>query len=417
MKLLDISSFYTENGGGVRTYHHFKLDYFAKHPEHQYLMVISSEGDRYREKVRGGTVYRIPGFAIPRNESYRQISDVTGLRRIIAEERPDVIEIGSVYLDNWLIAATTIGKRPVKVGFYHADFPDSYLAPAVDHFPRAFSKRFLAFWHRYVQFAYDRLDATCVTSQYIEAKLERLGITNTVHIPLGVDTQLFHPGKRSNALRETLGIRSDETLLLYVGRFSTEKGIETMLKAMPSIARDKRRKIVLIGGGSIEDAVRRAAAPFDNVTVLDFINDQQWLSTLYASADLFLSPGPFETFGLSTLEALSSGVPVVVASCGGAYELVKETGGGEAFVANDPAAMADAVDRLLAGDASRIGLAAAGIVREKYSWEKTFDRMVSIYTALIDRKNRRRVSGLMPNPNPPAFRERTRLGAFPFCGA
>lgn len=386
MKLLDISSFYSESGGGVRTYHNWKMDYFKHHPEHEYVLVVSSDRNRRHQRAEGGSIYRLPGFPVSKNKAYRQICDLMGLHRIIRREQPDVIEIGSAYLDNWLAMMAARWQHTVKVGFYHADFPDSYLAPAVDGFPKAFSQRFVGFWHQYVKFAYEQLDATVVTSNYIDEKLKHIGVGNTIHIPLGVDANHFNPSKRSHSFRASLGVSPDETLMLYAGRFSTEKGIETMLQALPTIAQDRKRKIVLVGNGPIEDQVLEATGPLDNVTVFDFESDKNWLATLYASADIFLAPGPYETFGLSVLEALCSGVPVVVAASGGAFELVEMTTGGEAFEVSNPASMIASVNRLLERDTRRIGMAARESVTKHFSWVGTFDSMMSNYQILIDKK-------------------------------
>jgi alpha-1,6-mannosyltransferase len=382
VKILDISSFYSDNGGGVRTYHQQKLKYFQAHREHQYVMLVSGSTNSM-EVADGGTVYRLKGFPITKNADYRQICDYFALKRILETEKPDVIEIGSIYLDNWLALIGTFKTEVVKVALYHADFPDSYLAPAVEGFPQIFKKKFVSFWHWYVQFACSRMDATCVTSRYIQQKLDSMGVRNTLHVPLGVDTATFHPRYRSHAIRTALNIAEGATLLLYVGRFSTEKGIETMMDALPAITAQPGTAVVLVGGGPIQELVHHKAAGNDSIKVLPFVRDQEYLRALYASADIFLSPGPYETFGLATLEALSSGLPVVVADKGGAAELVRRCKGGVFFEANNPKSMSDTVIDMLSDDLGTFAQNARTSVESLYSWENTFDTLMSSYGRLV----------------------------------
>lgn len=386
MKICDISSFYSDRGGGVRTYHHQKLDYFSRHPEHQYCMVIAGPRNEV-EEVPGGRIYRVRGVPVSRNGVYRQIADCFEVARVMHLERPDVIEVGSAYMDCWLALAGGIGWNPLFVGFYHADFPDTYMAPAVAGFPRAISRPFVDFWKRYVRFVYERFDATCVTSRYIEKKLESFGVTNTFRVPLGVDSELFHPQRRDPAFRESLHVADGEKLVLYVGRFWSEKGIDVLAEGVRHFRDRPGVHLALVGDGTLEPSVRTAANDSPRVHILGFVHDAEQLARIYASADLFLSPGPYETFGLSTLEALSSGVPVVAANNGGVSELVGSSGGwGKLFIAHDPSDFIHCVDQMLEADLPALGRAARQFVEQSFSWDQTFQQMTDHYAELLHAK-------------------------------
>ncbi len=305
------------------------------------------------------------------------------------QERPDVIEIGSCYLDNWLAMASTLGCAPVLAGFYHADFPDSYMAPAVGGFPKPIAKRFIDFWKRYVRFVYGSFDVTCVSSAYVQEKLMSYGIDNTHKVPLGVDTDRFHPRHRSLELRRSMGLQPEERLILYVGRFSSEKGIDTLLAALPALAAVPESRVVLVGRGPLLQKVEQRAQAFERVTVLPHIDDRDTLARLYASADVFLSPGPYETFGLSTLEAMASGLPVAVAAQGGAAELVQAAKGGALFKPGSADDLVAAVTKLISADAPKVGRQARQHVVATYSWDATFRSMLTLYQHKMAEKRRR----------------------------
>jgi alpha-1,6-mannosyltransferase len=385
VKICDISSFYSEQGGGVRTYHHAKFEYFAKHPEHQYVLVAAGRRNT-RRVVEGGVVYTVRGFPVAKNGAYRQMWDWPQIRRILESEKPDVIESGSPYLDGWLALFGRKSWNPAVVGFYHADFPDSYMAPAVEGLPRALAKPFVGFWRKYVKMSYARFDATVVTTRYVDAKLHGYGLRNTVRVPLGVNTELFHPSRRSQALRDELGVRPDQKLLLYCGRFSSEKGIDDLCEAVRLLGHRSDLRFVLVGAGPWEDKVRAAVEQAENASIQGYISDREKLSSTIASADAFLAPGPYETFGLSVLEALSSGVPVVSADSGGAGEMVRSSAGGVVFRQGDGEDFARAIDSLVSADTCMMGNVARRFVEEDFSWDATFDRMCTVYEELRDAK-------------------------------
>jgi alpha-1,6-mannosyltransferase len=381
----DISSFYSEQGGGVRTYHHAKLEYFARHPEHTYILIAAGPSNT-RRIVEGGVIYTVRGFPVSSSGAYRQIWDWVEIRRILEEEKPDVIESGSPYLDGWLSLFGRKPWRPAVVGFYHADFPDSYMAPAVEGLPRALSRPFVGFWRKYVKMSYARFDATVVTTGYVESKLRGYGLRNTVRIPLGVNIDLFHPSKRSQQIRQELGVRPEQKLLLYCGRFSSEKGIDELCDAVRLLGQREDLRFVLVGTGPWEEKVRAVVSQATNASIHGYIRDREKLAATIASADVFLAPGPYETFGLSVLEALASGVPVVSAASGGAGEMVRGSAGGVVFEPGSGEDFVCAIDSLVSADTCVVGRVGRKFVEESFSWNNTFDRMCAVYEELKDAK-------------------------------
>jgi alpha-1,6-mannosyltransferase len=383
MVFCDIASFYSPKGGGVATYHERKLDYFARHPEHRYVMIVPAEKDGV-EDVPGGTVYRVRGFRFDAN--YRHLYSAPALRRILKAVRPDVLEFGSPYLDYWAGALAARGLAIVQTAYYHVDFPDTYVRPFLRRHFGAAEDRLLGPFYRYVKLVFRRLDATLAASRFIYDKLRAIGLDNVTYLPLGVDTETFDPARRDASFRRGLGIGETDKLLFFAGRYRADKGVDLLLEALPRILDDPAMHVGFAGAGPLERRVRRWASDHGRVHDLGFIGDKALLARAYASADGFLSPGHRETFGLGICEALASGTPVVSADAGAGAEMVSRFGCGLLFKAGDADGLARGARAIVRSDL-RAGIAAArDALKTRHGWDLILGTYVDHHASLIGKK-------------------------------
>jgi len=162
----------------------------------------------------------------------------------------------------------------------------------------------------YLRWFHNRSDATLVPSLSQKAELERRGFERLELLSRGVDSQLFHPAKRSNTLRESWGLAPDDIALLHVGRLAPEKNLRLLrptLEALTNTHPNKRTKLIVVGDGP-ERASLEQQLP-DAV----FCGTQrgETLAAHYACGDIFLFPSLTDTFGNVVMEALASGLGVV----------------------------------------------------------------------------------------------------------
>lgn len=201
----------------------------------------------------------------------------------------------------------------------------------------------------------------------------------------GIDTDLFHPQPPDPTLRARLGVPATAPLLLFVGRLQPWKGVETAIRALPQIP-----QAVLLIAGDGEDRARLAALAnelglSERVRFLGSVPRSQ-LPALYASVDLLVATShASETFGIGPVEAQACGLPVVATRFGGFPEVVAEGQTGLLVPPRDPAALAAAVNELLADPAQRAAMAAAAPAwASQFAWPAVVDRIEAVYRETLD---------------------------------
>ena len=162
----------------------------------------------------------------------------------------------------------------------------------------------------YLRGFHNRSAMTLVPSASQRVELERRHFERLELLPRGVDSQLFSPAKRQNALRQSWGLRENDIALLYVGRLAPEKNLDALKRCFDELqARYPARcfKLIVVGNGS-KRASLEASLP---EAIFCGQQSGEALACHYASGDVFLFPSLSETFGNVVLEAQASGLGVV----------------------------------------------------------------------------------------------------------
>jgi glycosyltransferase involved in cell wall biosynthesis len=135
----------------------------------------------------------------------------------------------------------------------------------------------------------------------------------------GVDTELFSPDKKSDDFwTERLGVKRHQKVILYVGRVSKEKGLDKFLYAARCFPEDV---FVVVGDGPYRKELENKKPK--NMHLVGYMVGEE-LAKAYASSHVFLFPSETETYGQVVLEAMASGLPVIVSSRGASHEHVQE---------------------------------------------------------------------------------------------
>lgn len=376
VSILDITKWFGEQSGGVKTYLTEKARYVAADPRYRQVLVIPGAHDAVTI-TPGVTTYRLRGPRIPTQTAYRFLLAPRTTRRIFRHEHPDVIEVGSPLFVPWVTRMAARGLGIPLVSFYHTSLPGALASLGV---PPGGGRT----WHRLIGAYARRLDTlfarTIVASEAAARELGGMGVTNTARVPLGVDLERFYPARkaqRESTLRR-LGLPTDRPIGLFVGRLAPEKRLDVLLDAWVNVERACGAHLVIAGGGSHEEALK-ARCIARHVTWLPFQHDREMVARLHAAADVYVSPGDVETFGLSALEALASGTPVAASAAGAVAELVTASRAGVLFEPGSPGGCASAIRQLLASDAAMLRLRARAYAEREHDWGIVFDRLFTVY--------------------------------------
>ncbi|WP_434421370.1 glycosyltransferase [Nannocystis pusilla] len=387
MKLVDVTEFYSQRGGGVRTHLTEKAAAAARRG-HEHL--VFAPGPRH---AADPGVHYIPGPSLPYDPTYHLLWRIGAARRLLRAERPDVLEIHSPYV----AAIAALGLRPGEFGVrtfvWHSDFIDTYLRGGLERrlallfrgrAPRAADRLVEPLWAHVRRIA-DACAMTVVGSRWQKYKLEQHGVARVEHIPFGIEPGRFAPERRSEARRQELLAGRTGPLVLAIGRFAVEKRWDVVVDAYARLAEQRPGAVLAVfGDGPERHVFKDRLGDRDDVRVLGFERDRDLLAVTLASGDLLLHGCPFETFGLGVAEAIASGLPVVVPDAGGAAEQAPPESAVQ-YPAGDVAACVAAAEALLAVDPAELRARAAIAARRVPSVVDHFDALFGRYRELLAR--------------------------------
>lgn len=395
MKVVDLTEFYSERGGGVRSHLALKGHVLCQRGVRHRVIAPGPRNERSLGGLAGGRyedadapwVYRIKGPALPYDPTYHLFARVDKIRALALALEPDVLEINSPYFAAAAALAIARSDVPVRTFFWHADFIDTYLrAPVESRVGTRVADITLGPLWAYVRAIAARCDATIVASRYQLGKLQEHRVQRVVHVPFGVEKGVFSPAARSEARRsELLGdVSEGAALLVAVGRFAVEKRWDVVLDAFFRFRQEHDAVLALFGDGPERAAMEARCRGRSDVRFFGFERDRSRLASAFASADALVHGCPYETFGLGVAEAIACGLPAVVPDQGGAAESASPESA-ELYPSLDANACAQAIARLLGRDREtlrRAALASAACIPRV---EDHFDGMIALYNHLLER--------------------------------
>jgi phosphatidylinositol alpha 1,6-mannosyltransferase len=348
-------------------------------------IVIAPKPPRAKAPPRGGKdpapfpypVVRVPAVPLPGYPSFRLGLPSRRMRHALVRHQVEVVHLASpVVLGAYgATVARRLGLPTVAV--FQTDLPSYAHAYRLGRPGEAFAWRWLRRIH-------NRTARTLAPSTVTATGLLGRGVRDVWLWGRGVDTARFDPARRSTEIRAELA-PGGELLAGYVGRLAPEKHVELLARitALAGV------RLIIVGAGPVEAALRQ------QLPGAVFLGERRGdeLAAIYASLDVFVHSGPYETFGQTLQEAAASGLPVVAPAAGGPLDLVDDGVTGFLVPPGDAAAFAAAVARLAADPAARAAFGAAG--RRKVlsrSWPALTEELIGHYAAVLGRKRAAKVT-------------------------
>lgn len=363
MRVVQIANFYGPRSGGLRTaVDRLGAEYCAA--GHEVLLVVP--GRQPERRRMDSLVIRIslPARLIPFTGGYRAVlpGHVTTLLERLA---PDAIEVSDRLtlrsLGGW---GRDHGVATVMISHERLDRLVGQILP------RRIARAVADLANRRTA---ENYDAVVCTTAFARQEFDRIHATNVVTVPLGVDLDQFHPSRRSALLRRRWAA-PEQTLLVHCGRLSVEKHPHRSIDAVASL-RDSGidARLVVMGEGPLRARLEKQAARLP-VDFTGYIGCRDTVAAILASADVALSPGPHETFGLAALEALACGTPAVVSRTSALAEILTLESGAAAD--NHPVAIARAVTSAISRP-EPLRRHSARLRAEQFTWPRSAEGMLS----------------------------------------
>ena len=242
----------------------------------------------------------------------------------------------------------------------------------------------------------DRIIAECPQDKEDLMTLYRADPSKITVVPCGFCPSEFYPVNRSFA-RSVLGLIQQENILLQLGRMVPRKGVDNVIEALTYLNSHKRKTRLLIVGGESEipDArlcpeIGRLQKLAEDKGVSPFVTftgrkDRNLLRYYYSAADIFITTPWYEPFGITPLESMACGTPVIGANVGGIKFSVKHGETGYLIPPKNPRALASRIDHLLSDSSliKKMQSKALKRVHHLFTWAKIADTMASVYENVL----------------------------------
>ena len=364
------------------------------HREGHEAIVIAPGARDGQEEVSdylGFPIRRVPTVKVPMIDSLPVGVPTTVVDSELREFQPDIIHLASPFV---LGAAGAFSARQLRipaVALYQTD---------VAGFATKYQLSALAFgvWE-WLRTIHNSCQMTLAPSSLTIADLEHHHIKNVRHWGRGVDAVRFHPSKRSESLRKQWDPTGNKRIVGFVGRLAAEKGVHRL-----SALNDREDIQLVIVGDGPERPLLEAQLP--NAVFTGALGGEE-LAHAYASLDIFVHAGEFETFCQAIQEAQASGVPTIGPRAGGPVDLIEEGVNGyllevDTFIEDLPAAV-DAIDSPDFGVNARVSI-------KNKTWEALCRQLMGYYEEVLESTRKVPLTILGQRPELPRWAARA-LGA------
>jgi phosphatidylinositol alpha 1,6-mannosyltransferase len=348
------------------------------------VVIAPRTRERGPTSFHGADVHRVTSLPVRQFDVGLPVPEI---ERILEGFAPDVVHVASPFVlgARGLAAARRRGLPTVAV------FQTNMAAYVRHHTAGPAGTAAAATTWRWIRRIHSWADLTLAPSSASLADLRDHGVPRTALWGRGVDTSLFNPAWRQDAITRALRreLAPDGELLLgYVGRLAPEKEVDRLAE----LADLPGTRLVVVGAGPsraavgamLTEAVATTPGRPNRSPVFLGARHGDDLARAYACLDVFVHTGTAETFGQTIQEAGASGLPVVAPRAGGPVDLVTDGVNGYLFDPSHPGALREQVCRVLASAEHAASLGRRGLerVRER-SWASVVDRLVGHYEHVV----------------------------------
>lgn len=379
MKILVSAPYFYPKPGGLE-YYSYNICKGLKKFGADIIVVTSSEGKAATEDVDGMKIYRLP-YLFRLSNTPINPKWAAAIRKIIEKEKPDIIN-GHLPVPFAADIAARIAKEE-NIPFiltYHNDLvKDNLLLNFL-------SKSYYLLLGNATLDMSNRIIVTseyyALKSPYLKAHSQKIEIVSP-----GVDINRFNLGVDEEYLKKKHGLK--QKVILFVGQLDKthqHKGLNYLIEAVGTVKKEINATLVVAGRGDYIDYYRRLAKKSDledEVIFTGYIADEE-LPYYYRGSDVFVLPSYTESegFGMSLIEAMACGTPVIGTNIGGIPYVIEPEKDGLLVPPRDSKGLAGAIIRVLKNEdwTSELGKNGHKKVKNNFSWDKAVEKTFKIFS-------------------------------------
>lgn len=306
--------------------------YFSSFKENEVFIVTASDSGNFsiEKSKKDYQVIKIKSYKSPIGQN----SKVSYFAKLKAKEIFEKIQPDLIHLQDPLFISLALSSEakerniPVVLTQHSSmDFPLNYLG-----FPRFFknwAKKIVGLY--YQSFFNKYCDLIIAPSEFIKTEIEKLKTDVRIEVVSnGIDLEKIKNIKVNEEFLEKYHLKDiiNKSIILYVGRLSKEKNVESLLEAFPLVLKQKEAVLILVGQGELKKKMLKEVKTKSLLDKIRFISLEEPASDdvyrFYKIATVFVMPSPIEAQSLSTMEAMACALPIVASKKGALKELVKD---------------------------------------------------------------------------------------------
>jgi len=374
MKILMLNYEFPPIGGGAGRAHLCLLRQYAD-VKNLHVDVLTSSpgpGDVTEPLSETITIYKV-GLHKKHLHFWRKIEVLEWLvkaglcyRMLLRKNEYDLVHAFFGFPTGWLCYRSA-KKLPYIISLRGSDVPGQHARLQLDY--KILAPAFRAIWRNAA--------ALVANSQGLKDRALRFMPSVSIEvIPNGVDMNTFHPAET--------GDQTDKLRLLTVGRLSVTKRVEMLIDAVEILHKAGcKLNLTIAGGGQLEPQLKNLVRQKKLDAIIDITCriDPEEMPQMYRRSDIFVSASMQEGMSNAMLEAMASGLPLIVTRCEGVEELIKDNG----IIVEEASAdaLAGAISKLAEDRSSRIRMAdQARTQAEQFTWRRNAQEYLALYERL-----------------------------------
>ncbi len=333
---------------------------------------------------QGIRAFRFRSFLMPKSEGqvYLGFPSAKELQKIFTEEKVDVVHIMIPFFSA-LSAMKAAKALNIPVVVHSHTQPENIFMNLPGFLPKGFLNRQFC---RYLEWFYGRADAIVFPSVFSQQQFPNLKHMEQAVISNGVDGSVFH-SIAADSFLNTFSLDREKKYVLYLGRLHPEKSVDTFIKAIPLVLQSAPDTHFLVAGfGHLEGELKALAEKLGvtkHVTFCGKLSDEE-VVLAFNAASLYVLPSLAELEGMTVLEAMACGCPVLIADSRDSAARYMIDGNGFLFAPKDSRDLAEKITRLMLDEPQRAKFSATSLSESRrYDIQESVTKLEGVYRALV----------------------------------